>query len=243
MSPERPREIVNIDTFHNYIDIVIASVKKNPPKIEPLDKLQPKNNIDKVTELIQIVNKKDSKSDLRERVILTGIPWDSIPESVQRIMELQYDISTDEQKKVDIELTSRFIRFTLQSNRSHDSIDWNQDAYVPYGLMFLTESDDREFSRLFDPNYLTGKKGDFVINKTSLAEQIRYDTIQRKFIKGEDQTKEEKEWLEQNTRKRMAFKNIQVVPSSIIHLQDITNVVEKFKDTATLFTDRLPQST
>lgn len=235
---ESRKEVVGIDSFATYINNTMQAIRGSPSlRIEPFENALPKNNVDRVRELDQEPRKKHGST--REKIVIGDIPWDSIPESLQEILGLQYPASTlKERKTVNITLETDALLFMLNSINSRSGIDRYGDIYSPYGLILRITDKDSKHNKHFDPKGLTGRKGDFVIYKVPLAEQIRDDVLMRKIIKGESLTQEEEEWQENNLRKKMSFGNLQVVPSSLVHLQDIASVVEKFKNNTILFTDK-----
>jgi len=232
------RKIVDIDTFAVFVHDTMQTIKANPPRIEPFENILSNNNVDKVAQAIQEARKKIHQP--REEVVIRAIPWENIPERLQEVVSLQYPSAMlNETKVIDINLRSHAIVFSLRSKNSHDDVDRYGDIYIPYGLILQFADIEKMF---FDPNGRTGKKGDFIICKVPLADQIREDVLMRKFFNGVKQTEEEDEWQTRQLRRKMSFEFFQVVPSSLIHLQEARDLIERFRDDTVVFTDH-PQKT
>ncbi len=227
---EPRKEIVDIDSFTAYIKSTVAAIRTNPSlKIEPFENSLPKNNINITQDIIEQDIQEAVKDGLiREKIVIGDIPWDSIPESLQGIIALQYPAATlNEPKIVNIELDTLILQFKLISRNSSDDVDHYGDIYNPYGLRLVTAAEEM----------FIAEKGNFVIQTTPLSQQVREDALRTKQFEGKPLTDEENEWLTNNLRKHLFREDIQVIPSTLLQLQDIASVIKRFKDNAILFTD------
>ena len=218
----------------------MADIAKNTPNKHPFPKDLPKNPV-KTALAIKENNpfyQENIKMSLKDQVFVRQIPWNDIPESLQQILIIQYDSANlDESKEVNLTIGDRGMIFILASSHSHDFIDRQGEYYSP-GLGFRIRN-----TNIDTILNLSGRKpinaGDFIIYKGKLSKEIKHNSILEKLQRGEDLTEDETEFFRQamNEKAEGREEGIEIIQSRLIHLQDITRLLEANKKRAFIYTD------
>lgn len=232
-----PTYIINLETFQSFMENFRSRIFKAPPLTKPFpDNLPPDPANSAMYIKTDDPNHKDSiRTQLKERVFIDGIPWDSIPGSLQRLLSIQYDSAgLDEDKKIDIQIGRRDIKFSLKSSHSHHNIDLKGEYYTA-GLVlsiFRTELDDEKDLMI---NGKRTNEGVFIVNKTVLSTQLRLNSLLQE-ASNRGLTDEEKDFLQRTTIDNF-WKKSKLIPSTLSDLQDIAKVLTRQKEKAYIYSD------
>lgn len=231
------KDIINLETFQSFMQNFRSRILEAPPHRKPFPNNLPPDpaNTAMYTTKDNPFHEESIRIQLKEIVFIDNIPWDSIPESLQRLLSVQYDSAgLDEDKKINIQIRRRDVRFFLESTHSRRNIDLIGEYYSPgLGLkIFRTDLDD-EVDRMVGGQRIN--EGHFIVLKTVLSTQLRLNTL----LQGNPDrglTDEEKEFLQRTTIDN-SWKKVQLIPSTLVDLQDIARLITGQKEKAFIYSD------
>ena len=231
------RDITNLETFQSFMENFRSRILETPPHMKHFPSNLPPDpaNTAMHTTEDNFYHKELIKITLKGRVFIDGIPWDSIPESLQQLLSIQYDSARlNEDKKINIQIRRRDVRFSLESAHSYNNIDWEGEYYAPGLVLKMLRNDfDDEVDRMIGGKRIN--EGDLIVNKTVLSTQLRLNSLLQV---GSDRrlTDEEKEFL-QRTTIDSSWRKVQLIPSTLVDLQDIAKVLTAQKERAFIYSD------
>lgn len=240
MNPEgrRPVEINSLETFQSFFDSYVSDILTNPPSKKPFPKKLPSDPFHSMLYLDEAnpFQAEFVRNRLKNAIFITGVAWDILPESLQDLLTTAYDsAAVDIKKTVSFSISENNMLFHLESSRSYDYVDWSGDYYT-YGVSFLRTKTPfiKELERA-----LGGKEhneGEFMFRKLPLSREIRHNSILERSLKeGQELTSEEKEFLERCMEEDRSGEFTQIIPASLIHLQDIARVLESQRQNAFVY--------
>jgi len=234
---DHSREITNLETFQSFMENFRSRILEAPPhrKLFP-DNLPPDPaNSAMYTTKDNPSYEESIRIQLKGIVFIDDIPWNSIPESLQRLLSIQYDSAGfDEDKKINIQIGRRDVIISLESAHSYNNIDREGEYYTSGLVLKIVRTDlDDEVDRMVGGKRIN--EGDFVVNKTVLSTQLRLNSLLQI---GPDRrlTDEEKEFL-QRTIIDNSWRKTQLIRSTIVDLQDIAKVLTAQKERAFIYSD------
>ena len=236
---DQSKEIVDFKTFQIFFDRYVSDIFANPPNKKPFpDNLpsDPFNSMHYTTEKNPF-HTESVRRILKEGVFIKGIPWEDISESIQVLFTMQYDAATiNESKRISLEFGNRWMVFRLESSHSYDFVDW-QGGYHTGGISLLIHKSqlDEELERI-------GRKkqneGEFRTIKSPLVTEIRGNSILEKFLmKGESLTQEDIDFMGKCIEEDVSGIFIQIIPSTLIQLQDVARLLAKQRSIAFVYSD------
>lgn len=242
MKEQQPKtEINNLPAFQGFFDTYASDISANPFHKKPFPDSLP---IDPVSTVLNIkedspFREKHVRLNLKGNFYINGIPWNEIPESLQRMISLQYDAANlDEEKRVNIRGASRMIVLSLDSLNASQLIDKYGEYYASTGLLLIIEQVPLSdiLNRIYSRPRIN--EGDFIVRRISLSAALRFDSLFRKSLSlGNKLTPDEKEFIEKIAKDIVFGKYIQIIPSSLIHLQDLAQLLETQKQNAFIYSD------